>query len=565
MKDRLDFSVVRALLRKHRIERRFSFRKGHFDIIGFLLRLVLAAIFVSVFIIFFGRFLGIYVTIPLTETVNAEQRLYEMLVIGYMFILVLMTISGVTAITRELFLADDVKIFSAMPVGAKTLFVAKLLSIYRSQLVFAFATVLTVNISAALTVPQTTWFYVFTIVLCFILPFISIAIASIFALPFYAIRQYLKPRFALMFIVVTVLTGVGVWLYSLVLGAVKQLLLGDDIRYFFNEAVMQGIHNAVEYLFPTNWLASFALKHELLVSGLNILLLVAVCILISMLIIRSILTRVLQARMSGDENFMYPKRSMAPQGSTFSALVKKEFVQIFRTPSYMFSYFSIALLMPLMVYFCIEVGSSLVEQTVGLNCDLELAIFLTLLFSALTNVFCSTNISREGMMFYSLKAQPISHRKIFSAKIFFCMLVTVLSQLISAALLTATGYTSVLVALFIFAVGVVFSFGQICFATRYDFNHARFSTEEDGEIKESGGTVSSIIVLGMVVAFLIGGVVLIIRMLLALRLNNVAPALGYLTYVLVSIITLVFALLSYLYLVRNLKTKYYEFSGGGLF
>ena len=166
-------------------------------------------------------------------------------------------------------------------------------------------------------------------------------------------------------------------------------------------------------------------------------------------------------------------------------------------------------------------------------------------------------------MFYSVKALPVSCERVFLSKIFFCMIVSIISQVISAVVLGATGYVSWGVAAFIFAIGTVFSFAQICFATRYDFNHARFSSEEDGEIKESGSTVSTIIVLGMLFAFLIGGVVLIARILLALRLDE-AASFGYLTYIIVSVITVVVAVLSFVYLIANIKKKYYEFSGGGL-
>lgn len=226
----------------------------------------------------------------------------------------------------------------------------------------------------------------------------------------------------------------------------------------------------------------------------------------------------------------------------------------------MFSYFSVAVIMPMMVYFCMSVGASLVVKLIGVNCNVELAIFLTLLFGSLTNVFCTTNISRDGAMFYSVKAMPVSYKSVFFSKVFLCMVVTAFSQAISALLLFATGYLSLWIALFLFAAGMLCSFAQICFATRSDFNHAKFSTEEDGEIKVSGNTVSTIIVLGMLASFLIGGAVLLIRMLFTLRGWNGE----YITYLIVGVVSLCAAALAYYYLVRKLGKKYYEFSGGGL-
>ncbi len=567
MKDRVDFSLVGALLRKQAIERRYGFRKGNFDIIGFLLRAVLVALFVTIFVIFFGRFAAIYTAVPTKNHVDVPQRVYEILAFAYLIILILMTLSSVSAIVRELFLADDIKIFSAMPVSAKSLFVAKLIGIYRGQLVFAFITVLTVNIALAPALPEgvAVWFYCMTPVMCAGMPLITIAVGSILALPFYVVRQFLQPRFFLLFFVVTLIAAGAIALYSIVLGAVKELLLGGrDIGEFFNEGVMENIRVIVSYCYPSNWFAAFVLKHELVVSGLCIPAVLVCCVAISMLIIRSVLTRALQARISGDENFIYTDQPLTEKGHIFTALLKKEFVQIFRTPSYMFSYFSVAILMPLMVYFCMDVGASMIEEQFGLDCSLELALFLTLLFSALTNVFCSTNISREGPMFYSMKALPVSHREVVFTKVFFCMMVTLVSQLISALMLGITEQVTWPMASFVFAIGVVFSFGQICFATRYDFNHARFSSEDDGEIRETGGTVSAIIVVGMLVAFLVGFGMILVRVFFAMR-TDLVGTFDWLSYALASAITFFIALISFTYLIGNLGKRYYEFSGGGLF
>ncbi len=560
MKDKIDVSLLKALLRKQRQERASSFKKGNFDAVGFTLRILLTAAFLVIFAIFFGKFSDIYLSIKTDGVYNPTARLYELLSIAYTAILIFMVIGGVSQINRALFDADDMKLFSAMPVGAKTLYVSKLLTIYAGQILFALLTILPVNITIAVHSPQPAWYYLMTAAACVLLPLISIAVASLLALPYNAVKQFLKPRFLLNFIIVTAITAALFYLYAMLLGAVKEMLLGDELKYFFNERVMDFLQSFANVLYPGKWLANFMLKRERLFSGLGILIMLIVCLILSMTMIRAILTRALQSRIAGGENFIYPKRKLTQRRTTFSALVKKEFLQIFRTPSYMFSYFSVAVIMPMMVYFCMSVGASLVVKLIGVNCNVELAIFLTLLFGSLTNVFCTTNISRDGAMFYSVKAMPVSYKSVFFSKVFLCMVVTAFSQAISALLLFATGYLSLWIALFLFAAGMLCSFAQICFATRSDFNHAKFSTEEDGEIKESGNTVSTIIVLGMLASFLIGGAVLLIRMLFTLRGWNGE----YITYLIVGVVSLCAAALAYYYLVRKLGKKYYEFSGGGL-
>lgn len=165
-------------------------------------------------------------------------------------------------------------------------------------------------------------------------------------------------------------------------------------------------------------------------------------------------------------------------------------------------------------------------------------------------------------MFYSVKAMPVDPKTVIFSKVLLCLVVTALSQLLSAALLCVTGYLSVPYALFLFAVGALFGFAQICIATRIDFSYAKFSTEPDGEIKESGNTVSIMIVAGLVISFLVGGAVVLMRMMFALR--GLAGQFAYLTFIVAGVVALVSAALGYFFLMHNLKVRYYRFSGGWL-
>ncbi len=560
MKDRINFKQVGTLLRKQVQEHGSQYRKGNFDAFGFLIRWFLIAVFLAVFVIFFGRFTDIYLSVRTGGTASEQVRLYELLTMVYTLILIFMVVGGVSQINRQLFDADDMKLFMGMPVGAQTIFIAKLVSIYFGQLVISAACVLVVNVTVAFHIPQATLFYVMTGVFCFVLPLISIAIAALVAMPYHAVKQFLKNRFVVYFILITLLTAALFYVYSVVLGAVRDMLLGDSLRFFFNEQVMTSIQNFVRFLYPAAWFADVLLGRNLIVAGIGIWVLVIACLLIAGLIIHRLMMWVMQSRIAGDVNFIHKHKEINFRRHPFLALMKKDFLLIFRTPGYTFSYFSVAVIMPLMVYFCMTIGSSIVEKLIGMNCDLEIAIFLTLLFGALTNVFCSTNISREGEMFYSVKAYPLDYKAVFFSKIMLCMIVTAISQLISAILLVSTGYVQIWEAPFVLLGGLLCGFAQICFATRYDFNHAKFSTEEDGEIKESGNTVSAIIVIGMVTSFLIGGSVLLLRLLFALRLVS-----GYefLTYVIVGVVSLAASGAAYYYLIRKLDKRYQEFSGGG--
>ena len=569
-RDRIRFKTVKALVRKGSEERRSSFRAGQFDLLGFLLRLVLIAAIAALFIIFFGQFVEIYIGVKVAGE-DFHDRARELFTMLYTAVIFGMVIGCVGSIGRELFAADDMKIFSALPINEKTLFVAKLVNIYFSQLMIAFVAVFTVNTTFALNsgLNTSSSYWMSTVLICFILPLITIAIASVLVLPYQALKRILRERFVITFILLTALLGVAFWLYSLILGGVKQMLLGDSVRYFFSERVMNIIGRVCAFLYPAVWFATImsgnsaanrvTVLDDPMWNWLWLALLAAVCLLASLLIIKNILGKALRSR---NEGTAYALRSshLRQRHSAFTALLKKEFLLIFRTPSYMFSYFSVALIMPLMVYFCMDVGASLVDNLVGLNCNLELALFLTILFGALTNIFCATNISRDGEMFYTVKALPVGYKTVFFSKIVLCLFVTALSQFLSAVLLLATGLIGWGDAAFVAFIGVLFSFVNIAVATRYDFNHAKFSTEDDGEIKEASGTVSAIIVMGILLSFAVGGLVFVLKVLSVLRKFEY----GALTYLLTAGLALLAVGLALFYMLFRLEEKYYEFSGGGI-
>lgn len=562
MKDRLDFSLLGALLRKQRQERAAGFKKGSFNAVGFVFRVLLTLALIAVFVVFFGEFLEIYLSVKTDGVLDPSARLYEVLSVAYAVILIAMIVGGVSQINRALFAADDMKVMSALPVGAKTLYVSKLITIYAGQVVFALVCLLSVNLTAAAHAPQGGAFYAFTALACLFLPLLSVGIASVLALPFHALKLALKDRFVLSFILVTLLTAALLFVYAWLLQGVKELLLGDNLRYFFNERVMNAVAAFVARLYPANLIAGVMLGRNILVGSLVVAAVLAVCAALSLFFIRLILTRALQSRVSGGAHAPRRKRGLKKPHSPMAALMKKEFLMIFRTPDYMFSYFAVALVVPLMVYFCMSIGSSLVVRLIAVQCDLELAVFLSLLFGSLANVFCTTNISRDGQMFYSVKAMPVDHKTVVFSKVLLCLVVTALSQLLCAALLCVMGYLSVLNALFLFAVGVLFGFAQICVATRIDFDHAKFSSEPDGEIKESGNTVSIIVVAGLALSFLVGGAIVLARMFFALR--GLAETYAYLTFVIAGGMALLSAAAGYFLLVHGLKSRYYRFSGGWL-
>lgn len=535
---KIRFKTVSALVRKRAIEFFSSFRR--FDAGSFFLRLFALVALGGAFILLFCRFLGVYLSLE-TGGTGMEERLYEVLTFAYALLLAFLTVSGTLAVSREMVGGEQV--LSALPVSAGERFVSQLFVIYARQLFYAAAVLLAVHAALLFYAPPSLLFGAGLALL--LLPLLSVALASLLALPYCLLLRFLRPRFVLSLVLVTALTAAGLYLYSLLLGAAKELLLFSRVAYFFGEGEMAAIARTAAALFPANRLAAFVVGRSRAANGVLLLALSAGCLLLSVLLLRPLLLRtVLRERPRSYRGGLSPRRPV------LFALLKREFLEILRTPSYAFSYFSVALVMPLMVYLCMSVGASLVKRALGTDCTVELALLLTLLYGSLTNVFCAGNVSREGTMLRLLKTYPLRAGEIVGAKVLLCMLVAVLSQLVSALLLVGwTGRSS----LFLFAAGTLFSFAQICFATRYDLAHA-------SPLEEETGAVGVCVALGVGVSLLLGGGSLLLRLAGALRMREYAafpvPA------VLLALSAL--ALLSGAYLFVRLREKYRAFAGGGV-
>lgn len=553
-----DPAILKALLKKQAKETLSTFRNKKADVPGLLLKIAVYLCFTATFVFIFLRFSEVYLDISMYGVKDAQLRAYELLTMLYQAVFLLTVTGAVGQINGTLFHGDENALYSALPINGSTLFSERLIVLYFKQLVVSLIFVLTVNFTFAPKLGAGVWYYFATVIVTLFWPFMSISLASLIVLPLRKAVEFCKDRFVLSFVVATLLLGGGFTAYYFVLNAVKQVLLKDDLRYFFTEKVMKGIEKAVEGMVPARFVAGFVLGRDTLVNGLLALLVAAVCAGFAVLMIKLLFRKAMQQKTQGVSGFMRRKKPFPKRRSPFFALVRKEFLTVFRTSSYMFSYFSVAVIMPLMVYFCLSLGDNMVKTLVGVDTSFELALILTILFGAITNTFCATNISRDGAMFYCVKAMPVGAKQVIFAKVAFCLFTTVFSNVLNAVLIGAGGFTGAGESVLLAVVGVLYAFAQICYATRADMRYARFAESDGAEISQSSALVSQIIAIGFLSIIICGGALLYINVkgtLQGLGVDDVTWSVSLGVAVLSGVI-------SYVYLVRKLALKYYEFSGG---
>lgn len=544
------------LVKKQIIEEfHFLRQKKRPDILGVVLSLSLAAVFIFAVIFIFRKFIPIYTAVPFDHIYDIESRKFEILTVVYSFVLIAGIFSGVRNINNSIFESEDLKIIVYLPVKPTSFLFAKIIGAYLKSLFTTALIVLPVNLTFGI-VSNTGLHFVFsTVAVCLFLPLLNISIATIIALPAYFIKRLLGGKYFVMLILLVALLGFLLWGYSAILNAIKSLLENKEFSLFFNRENMQIIINVTKYLYPSNLLANVLLKRTLLFSSLILLSILAVTTLISFFIAKFLLNGAMIKRFEGSDLFVYHKNTKSKKRSVFFALVRKEYLNVLRVPGYAFQYFATALIMPLMVYISLSLTVSLANNLLFVNSSFELCLFVIMAFNVLTNTFCATNISREGPMFYASKTMPFNHRQIVFSKLFFSSLVAVFSLVSCVIMVASLGYATPLQSLFIFFVTLCLSLAQIAFATRMDFNRPHFSTDTSGEIKESNSTVSTIIVLGLLFSLFTGALTLYLSMFFELKLLPLWSDL--ITYLIVGVCAVVMLALGIVFLLKNLSKKYY--------
>jgi hypothetical protein len=206
-----------------------------------------------------------------------------------------------------------------------------------------------------------------------------------------------------------------------------------------------------------------------------------------------------------------------------------------------------------MVYCCYTLFETLVYNAIGLSIDFSLALFIVLVFSVLTNTFCATNITRDGLSALTSKVFPVKPSRIMLSKVIFCMVVSLLSVAVSVIILVCATSLGILDGIVVAMLSGVFSVAQIFLATRLDLNHARVASGPVEAERVTSITVAKVIFVGLILSTSAGVCSLLMSMLSAVSNGFVVRVLSYLTP---SFIVVVYLLISMTYYRRNIEKSF---------
>jgi ABC-2 type transport system permease protein len=404
---------------------------------------------------------------------------------------------------------SDKDIFLRLPIKQSTLFLSKFAALLLWNYVTAFFLIVPINAIFFVVLKPGIEFWIRTAIVYLLLPLTSFLIATVLIIPYVSVINFVSRRYFIAFISVSALVIGAFFIYSKFLSALQNLFETESVKSLFSSAFVEILQMFARFAYPANALANIVFGEKMLES-----LIISGAIALASLIIAFASTRALY-RLTLYKNPPHVKRGrrrFIKKRSVRGGLMHKEFITVFREPKHMFSYFSIALAMPFMVYCCYTLFDTLLYNAFRLKFGFGLALMVILVFTILTNTFCATNITRDGISALKAKIYPIKASKILSAKVNFCFIISSLSVIASAAVLyfvTKLELSDVLMAA---GISIIFSLSQILLATKMDLKHAVLTASAEEIAKSSNRTIAKVITVGLFFALLIGIVTLFISL-----------------------------------------------------
>lgn len=551
--------MLDALPTKHRNEKLAS------TLASSLLMTLLVGVIIAVFVVIFSKFINTYTAIKINRVLDIPARQFEIMSAVYFVLIVSFVFSGVTALCHSLFENSDLNILITMPFSGTEIFLSKLTAVFLKQLVISLMCVTTVNFTFfCSTGTLTAYNGIMTFVVAMLLPIIPLGIASIIVLPYFYLKKLVNSHYFFVFVVMTavmVLFCVG---YSYVFKIAEGIFTTGKITSLFNESTMTAIGKFTKYNYPANLFAYLMLGKDI---GKNFGILAGTLVAafaICLLTVRAIFVQVSHSTLSFHIPHARNTKPLFIKKSRMSSLLSKEFLLVMRTPSYAYMYFTTAIIMPIMAYYSAKISLSVLSNMLGnIDVSLEVCTFIVLLYSTLTNTFCSTNISRDGYMTMMQKTLPYSPTQILGSKMIFCSVISILSIAIACIVLAMTNLLNPIYALIAFISATLLALAQIVYATRLDLRHPHFSKTDDGEIKEANSTVSSIIFTGLIVSFLIGFALLFNSVKALIMQETTVQTDTTLSIVIAIVIPFVLLAMALVYFFINLKRDYANLDAEG--
>lgn len=436
------------------------------------------------------------------EMFETGGMLYEALVLLVTAIFIFMLFTGISSTIKVLYYKGDNEILMRYPVSGAEVFISKTLFLFLSQFIVTTVVMAPFLVAYASVSGLGLAFYVKIPVPILLMVFINFFLSNILAIPIMHLTNRIRNKFILIIIGLAILVTAGFALYMLLFNSMVTYM-NDTAFSVFSDDMVAVIETVAKWLIPAKYFADVMVGKELYIAypaliGMLGLTLIGMIFIIYFLYAKTLLNNV---EVEGSAFKHVTKNRRRP---IFVTLLRKEFLQVFRSVNYSFQYFVLACAMPVMIYFCNEITGRLGENQIGEQIALGMTMLVMLIFATVITSFAATSTSREGDNFYHTKVAPVSIQKQLFAKFTMFFLVSVAANAVCAVVLYFTKQVNLTDAIWLFVMVELVAIAETLIAMRMDIAHPYFNLSGEGEVVNNNASTTLAVAMGFAVAVVIG-------------------------------------------------------------
>lgn len=351
----------------------------------------------------------------------------------------------------------DKEIFAYLPIKKKSIFLGKLLHTVKSLIVISLFLTLPIFVSFGIIYKLPFVYYLKSIVSIVLIPFLPFAISTLLSVPFMFLLNWIKRHNWLLLISSIILVSGIFYFYNILVFNVARVFFLSDNSY--GNLAVEIIEIFKSNFFPSTWLSKFVIGNNLTEFAIfftTSILTSTIAILVGTISYNSIFNITMRLK----EKALL-KNHKIRQHSPFMAYFINEIRGIFRDSSYIFTYFGMAIAMPIMVTFCNKMILAYAVDKIGKSIAFGTTLLVILVF---IGIICSPSaafISREGDNFWMMRTNPNGIKTPLFAKSLVGILISLFSLILSLALSLAFGYINFTYAAIIFLLAFIFLIGLV--------------------------------------------------------------------------------------------------------
>lgn len=415
----LSASSLRALI-KLDIRSRFGTRKdiSKKELIGKIASWTFSLVLYGFFLFFVYEMTDIFV--------KRSGLGYEWLVMVTTATVIIATIVSIVTVIKNLYLNGDNELLMQFPVTSAEILLSKSIYCFIHNVVVCILVILPFYISfgAVLGEGVSKGFYLEAIVDVLLISLVPYSIANILAVPVMLVTNKLKSRYLIMLILLTVLL-VGSFIAYMEIIQIVMKYLQNQSASLFSPKMIENYRAFGAAAYPFKWYANMLSgtilanlsNKEIGLSFLYVALMTIGLVVAGFFVTVKLYYKTILHGIEGTKEAFKLKTKLRVH-SPFEALLRREFLLIYRSFNYSFQYLAMAIAAPIMVYYCNNIAVTFGSSSVGNRIVPGLSLLVIIIFSTMIVSFAATTISREGNEFYMTKIIPVKFTTQIGTKFF---------------------------------------------------------------------------------------------------------------------------------------------------